>query len=527
MSDNQFNVDEPRPATAATVAGIDHETDDAEPRTGRPLPATCSVIVPVHNKASLTRQCLDTMLVQAEPVIEREIIVVDDGSSDTTPRLLQSYADRITVITNTPGKGFAGACNAGAGAATGEYLIFLNNDTVPREGWLSALVAYAQTHPKAGIVGAKLLYPDDTVQHAGVAIGYDRYPRHIYVGFPSTHPAVNKSRQFQAVTAACLLIRRTLGEELGGFDTGYRNGWEDVDLCLRTRQAGAEVHYCHDSVIYHLESVSRDVRAPDERANRERYEERWKETIVPDDLQYYIEDDLMSFSYQARYPIRMTVSPRLITWAIDDSFRESDRLLAERARQVTILLKNNIVLNIRVHEAELRALEAERRLQDAYRRLREAGLEAPATGDTTSEAPAPPPKPANIIGSVEQPGVQPPPVTGPTLPVSGWAHSPFGIASVTAYLDGELAGTLVYGLARPDVAAVHPNYPDGERGGFAGELPLAGLATGEHVLTVRIHDKQNRFADATSTFQIVVASPDTIVSAGARSAPTVEARERG
>jgi GT2 family glycosyltransferase len=525
MSENQFNVDEPRPATAATVAGIDHETEDAGPRPQPLLPATCSVIIPVHNKASLTRQCLDTMLTQTEPVIKREIIVVDDGSSDATPRLLASYGDRITVITNAPGRGFAGACNAGAAAAAGEYLIFLNNDTVPEDGWLAALAAYAQAHPAAGIIGAKLLYPDDSIQHAGVAIGYDRYPRHIYVGFPSTHPAVNKSRQFQAVTAACLLIRRTLWEELGGFDTGYRNGWEDVDLCLRARVAGAEVHYCHESVIYHLESVSRDVRAPDERANRERYEARWKETIVPDDLQYYIEDDLMSFSYQARYPIRMTVSPRLITWADSDSFRESDRLLAERARQVTILLKNNIVLNIRVHEAELRALEAERRLRDAQQRLREAGLE-PATGTNGAASPAPKSMPANIIGSVEQPGVQPAPVTGPTLPVSGWAHSPFGIASVDAYFDGELAGALTYGLPRPDVAAVHPGYPDAEQGGFAGEISLAGLAAGEHVLMVRIHDKHHRFADATTRFQIEPPAHDGSVAACDRPAAAPEQRDR-
>jgi GT2 family glycosyltransferase len=506
---SQFNVDAPRPASAAHAAGIEHETSPIELIPGNPMPATCSVVIPVHNKASLTQQCLDTLLAQPEPIIKREIIVVDDGSTDATPRLLERYGDRVTVVTNRPGKGFAGACNAGAAASTGEFLVFLNNDTIPESTWLSALVAYAQAHPAAGIVGVKLLYPDDTIQHAGVAIGYDRYPRHIYVGFPSTHPAVNVSRQYQAVTAACLLIRRTLWDELGGFDTAYHNGWEDVDLCLRARAAGAEVHYCHESVVTHLESVSRDVRAPNERANRELYEARWKETVVPDDLQYYIEDDLLSFSYQARYPIRMTVSPRLATLAGDDVFRESDRLLAERARQVTILLRNNIVLNLRVHEAELRALEAEKQAREAMKRLREAGLEPEPASSERDSAP-----PASIIGSVEQPGVQPEPVTGSTLPVSGWAHSPFGIALVEAYFDDELVTTLTHGLSRPDVAAAYPGYPDGELGGFAGELSLAGLAPGEHTLRVRIHDKQNRFAEATTSFQLGARSDDGNVAAG-------------
>jgi GT2 family glycosyltransferase len=477
----------------------------SEPATTGPgptpvAPATCSIIIPVHNKASLTRQCLDTILDQSEPSIEREIIVVDDGSTDFTPRLLREYEEQITVITNSPGKGFAGACNAGAAVSSGEHLIFLNNDTIPQPGWVSALVGYAQAHPAAAIVGAKLLYPDDTVQHAGVAIGYDRFPRHIYVGFPSSHPAVNKSRQFQAVTAACLLIRRAWWDELAGFDTGYRNGWEDVDLCLRARELGAEIHYCHESVIYHLESLSRDVRSPQETANRERYVARWQETIVPDDFQYYIADELIQITYQARYPVRMTVSPRLATWTAEAAQRVSDRILEERARQVTILLRNNIVLNTRVHEAELRAREAEQRALAAEQRLRDAGLES---GDHAPAVAPVAPKPSDgIIGSVEHPGRRPEAVSTPDLPVSGWATSPYGILKIEASIDGDQTMALRHGLPRPDVAAGYPAYPDAGGSGFAGELSLAGLSAGEHVLLVRIHDKLGRFADARVTFQV-------------------------
>lgn len=491
-SPSHSNLDEPRPA----AAGPSPETVADRLDSASVAPATCSVIIPVHNKASLTRQCLDTILAQSHPGIELEIVVVDDGSTDFTPRLLRNYEGQITVITNSPGKGFAGACNAGAAAASGEYLVFLNNDTLPEPDWASALVGYAQAHPAAAIVGAKLLYPDGSVQHAGVAIGYDRFPRHIYVGFPGSHPAVNKSRQFQAVTAACLLIRRVWWDTLAGFDTGYRNGWEDVDLCLRARELGAEIHYCHESVIYHLESISRDVRSLQETANRERYVARWQETIVPDDFQYYVVDDLIQITYHARYPIRLTVSPRLASWTSEAAQRESDRILAERARQVTILLRNNIVLNTRVHEAELRLLDAEQRLRDAGL---ESGHPAPVrTGDSA----ATPKRPENIIGSVEQPGWRPEPISGTTLPVSGWATSPFGIQKIEASIDGGQAVTLRHGLPRPEIGAAHPEYPEADVSGFAGEVPLLKLAAREHTLLVRIHDKLGRFADATTSFQV-------------------------
>ena len=216
----------------------------------------CSIIIPVFNKAALTRQCLDTLLSLPETE-HAEIIVVDDGSTDDTPEVLAQYGQRIRAVRHETNSGFATACNDGAAAAAGEYLVFLNNDTIPKAGWLEALLNYAKTHPKAGVVGSKLLFPDDTIQHAGIVICQDRVPRHIYTGFPADHPAVNKSRPYQAVTGACLLIQRKLFQEVGGFDISFVNSCEDIDLCLRLAERGYEAHYCKDSVLYHLESVSR------------------------------------------------------------------------------------------------------------------------------------------------------------------------------------------------------------------------------------------------------------------------------
>ena len=222
-----------------------------------------SIVIPVSGQVSVTQQCLDTLfaVVSGNGEFEREVVVVDDGSPDETPDLLASYGDLLTVVTNGSSHGFSAACNAGAAAATGDQLLFLNNDTVSEENWLAPLMRYAAANPQAPIVGARLLYPNGTIQHAGVVICHDHAPRHIYRGFPAEHPAVMRSRPHRAVTAACMLVRRSVFDELGGFDTGYRNGFEDVDLCLRaTTKGGHEVHYCHESVLLHLEAVTR---APD------------------------------------------------------------------------------------------------------------------------------------------------------------------------------------------------------------------------------------------------------------------------
>src|SRR3954468_11916065 len=167
---------------------------------------TCSVIVPVYNLAEVTRRCLDRLLADPPAACELEVIVVDDGSRDATPELLAGYGDRIRAVTHPRNLGYATACNGGAAGASGELLVFLNNDTLPLPGWLDALVGHAAAHPAAGAVGGKLLYPDGTVQHAGMVITPYRDPLHAYVGFPADHPAVNKSRRFQMVTGACVLI---------------------------------------------------------------------------------------------------------------------------------------------------------------------------------------------------------------------------------------------------------------------------------------------------------------------------------
>lgn len=325
----------------------------------------CSIVIPVFNRASVTRACVNHLLTQKPDTTDAEIIVVDDGSRDLTARMLAGYGDRIRVVTHQANTGFATTCNDGAMVASGEFLVLLNNDTIPQRGWLDALVAYARQHPKVGIVGSKLLFPNDTVQHAGVAFASNGFPIHLYYGFPGDHPAVNKARRFRAVTGACLLVRRALFEHLGGFDPVFHNVYEDVDLCLRAGQYGCEVHYCPESVLYHLQSVTRAVtdepRDPlrDNAKSQGYYKLRWADRVQPDELSYYVEDGLITLNVSTFYPRELAVSPLLATFDHQSERAvQADRLIHARARQVDDLLSETIRLRLRVEELEQQALWA-------------------------------------------------------------------------------------------------------------------------------------------------------------------------
>ncbi|MEA3213417.1 MAG: hypothetical protein QOE70_6474 [Chthoniobacter sp.] len=324
-----------------------------------------SIIIPVFNKISLTAQCLNTLLARRNGFEDFEIIVIDDHSTDNTPDLLRSYGDQIRVVTHPSNCGFAISSNDGANLALGEYLLFLNNDTIPQPGWLGALVRYADARPKAAAVGAKMLFPNHTVQHAGVVICHDKFPRHIYATFPSDHPAVNKSRQFQIITAGCALMRKEAFQRARGFDPAYRNGLEDVDLCLRLGEMGYELHYQHESVLIHLESVSRDVwtdsgLSSSEEHNKQLYWSRWAHRIHPDDFKYYLEDGLMKVQYDWAFPFHLAVAPELGVIEDTDHRWQADKLLNVRSRQVYDLMKDTVRLSVQLKEAEWKATESPR-----------------------------------------------------------------------------------------------------------------------------------------------------------------------
>jgi GT2 family glycosyltransferase len=242
-----------------------------------------SIVIPVFNEVTYTRQCLENLAANTgyEPY---EVIIVDNGSSDTTEELLSTLQGDVTIIRNDSNRGFAVACNQGAEAARGEYVVFLNNDTIPQRRWLMSLVHTVRELPQVAIVGSKLLYPDGSIQHAGVAFDLREgaiFISHIYKGINSDHPAVNYLREYNAVTAASMLVRRSVFMKLGMFDEGFVNGYEDVDFCLRVRQQGHSIYYNPESVLYHYEEQT-EGRLSYGEINTKHFLEKWHGRIEAD-----------------------------------------------------------------------------------------------------------------------------------------------------------------------------------------------------------------------------------------------------
>ena len=248
-----------------------------------------SIIIPVFNQVEYTRQCLDALIRNTSDELY-EVIIVDNASTDETEGYLveaqrsKLKAERLKIIRNEENLGFAKACNQGAEQANGEYVVFLNNDTKVHPQWLYEMIKCAKVSPNIGVVGAKLLYPDDTIQHAGIAIAdspHPIFPYHIHHKKPSDTPEVNLVNEYQAVTGACMLVRQDLFRKLGGFDEKYINGYEDVDLCFRVREHGYKILYCPKSVVYHYESTT-EGRFNSVDQNIKRLHQKWLGKIHPD-----------------------------------------------------------------------------------------------------------------------------------------------------------------------------------------------------------------------------------------------------
>ena len=226
-------------------------------------------------------------------------------------------------------------------------MILLNNDVLPLPGWLAALERYAEEHPRAGIVGALLLWPDRSVQHAGVVVGSDGFLRHLYAGLPGDHPAPRRSRRLQAVTGAVMLVRRSVWDELGGLDEEFRNSFEDIDLCLRAGQLGYEVHFCGEAVLMHLESATRGWMPHGDLENSRRLTARWGQ-LRPDDLDHYAADGLVSARHLAT-GVEVRVDPLLGQPAVPD-LSEIDGLLTRRSQEVHDLRREVLRLRARAGE---------------------------------------------------------------------------------------------------------------------------------------------------------------------------------
>jgi GT2 family glycosyltransferase len=214
-----------------------------------------SIIVPVYNQYRMTMFCLRSVLEHSGDV-DYEIILSDDASSDLTATIEQRVSG-ITVARAEGNLGFVRNCNAGAERARGDYLLFLNNDTSVTEGWLSSLVKVLDERPTAGIVGPKLLFGSGELQEAGGIIWDDASGWNFGRMDDTDKPEYNYLKETDYVSGACLLIRSSLWQQLGGFDERYVPAYyEDTDICFAAREAGFSVIYQPASRIFHFEGVS-------------------------------------------------------------------------------------------------------------------------------------------------------------------------------------------------------------------------------------------------------------------------------
>lgn len=217
-----------------------------------------SIVIPVYGQLAHTLACLRA-LAEHPPGIPFEVIVVDDGSPDDTADTLP----RISGLRyhRRPGNGgFIAACNDGARLACGEYLVFLNNDTIPQPGWLDALLRTFDQHPDAGLVGAQLLYPDGRLQEAGGVVFADgsawNYGRHQSPG----DPRFGYLRDADYVSGAAIAIPRKLFIQIGMFDARYAPAYyEDTDLAFAVREAGLSVLYQPAARVVHDEGTTAGV----------------------------------------------------------------------------------------------------------------------------------------------------------------------------------------------------------------------------------------------------------------------------
>jgi GT2 family glycosyltransferase len=221
-----------------------------------------SIIIPTHNGRDLVKACIESIERKTQGV-DYEVIVVDNNSNETKSlEYLKQVEKRHLVLKYQKPFNFSAINNFAVQYASGEHILFLNNDIeVINEKWLESLLEYSQL-PEIGAVGCKLIYPNNTIQHAGVILGIGGVAGHSHKGFPKDASGymdrIQIAQNITAVTGACLMIKKALFEEVGGFnEKDLAVAFNDVELCIKLYDKGYRNIYTPFAQLYHYESVSR------------------------------------------------------------------------------------------------------------------------------------------------------------------------------------------------------------------------------------------------------------------------------
>jgi GT2 family glycosyltransferase len=251
-------------------------------------PISLSIIIPVFNCLELTQLCLKSLETSLKGVIDYEVIIVDDGSTDGTREFLQTLTEPpYRILLNKDKVNFAINNNRSATIARGELLCLLNNDTELPDGWLQPMLAGLETYPDAGFIGnVQKIHATERYDHFGVVFPSWLTPIH-YGQHLKQRPALHGAySRWAAVTAACVLIKKDVFLSVGGFNESYVNGCEDMDLCIRLHQKGHWHYVAHESEILHHKGSS-PSRKKHNNTNLEKFKathsDYLKQEIVPRD----------------------------------------------------------------------------------------------------------------------------------------------------------------------------------------------------------------------------------------------------
>lgn len=257
-----------------------------------------SILIPTKDAVQMLKNTIDSIFsLTAYP--NYEVVVLNNNSRtpeffELMDEYVKQHGDRFKCVEASFPFNFSKLMNLGVANSDGEYVLLLNNDVeILQKDWINTMVSYAQ-HEKNGAIGVKLLYPDDTIQHAGTVIGLGdiRCAGHVFVGFYKDSPGYYNYLQSvdnnAAVTAACLMVRRNVYEEVGGMEEALEVEYNDVDFCLRILDKGYFNLYVPDVVLYHYESATRghpqQTKESYERHVREVafFQQKWKKYIERD-----------------------------------------------------------------------------------------------------------------------------------------------------------------------------------------------------------------------------------------------------
>lgn len=257
-----------------------------------------SIIIPNKDQKDTLKTCIES-LEQDSTYRNFEILLVENNSQKEETfayyKEVQKQYDNIRLLTYEKEFNYADIQNVAAVQARGDYLLLLNNDTwLDNPDSIGEMLGYCM-RKDVGIVGAKLLYPDDRIQHAGVVVGFGGVAGHAFLGEEKGEPGyfcrILCAQDYSAVTAACMMVKRTVYEEVGGMDTELKVAFNDVDFCLRVKEAGWKIVYQPAAVWYHDESKTRGAEDTDEKIERfrreiEYFQRRWGDFLRKGDPAY-------------------------------------------------------------------------------------------------------------------------------------------------------------------------------------------------------------------------------------------------